>query len=856
MRSCLLFLLLLGCTAKAPEGLDTGEALEDRDGDGLAAEEGDCDDSNPAIFPGADEHCNALDDDCDGEVDEDDAVDASTWYADGDGDGHGDPGVEEVACYQPEGFVSEAGDCDDGEPLAWTGAEEVCDEVDNDCDGTVDSDDALDAPTWYADTDEDGYGDPTSTTTACDQPEGYVLNDGDCDDGEGGVHPGAAEVPYDGVDQDCSGEDLVDVDGDGEPAVEAGGADCDDADPTLIDGVTVGAEAVGYEIPTGGSVDVPAGALWDDRYLCAGLSTDTSAEAEPVVMEDASGEEIEVLATSSSGDEHVEFEAPVFVILPLEAPPPEGQPLRIYQLEDGALTLAVDQAGDPLLGAVLAGNALFETDHFSTFVVADFDLEYVDPIPLWGLTTVDDDGVEVDIAVPDGVFTTYLNSLNIVTGYGIEWEFYRQERYAEVLDELVRQIDRQDLAHLEAMFDYAADGLDLVEVADGIWGVQLSDDALRFVRENILHWSHHATLRNVAGRVTPFVDGLSVALQAGGELYVSEDVFRATVMQLIAEGIIDARIEAMDAAIDAAAAAGASVAVDSAFLAAWEEVVDQVEADFALADASLAENLVAHAEAGEVASAFTYATGAYLLTKVAVWATGSAPAGSALIIGLAWSYEDASSGNHSQARQALAATIQWWMLGEVPLQDLLDGVFDVEDSDAATDLHQTQAFLFLSRYYYQEQLDYLEGTDTNLWGEFYRALIEYLEYSIDGESTIDARRTWLTEQIAGYDANIDLVEALLSEIPGCDPMVEVDCDQDGDNDGWGLGAGTDDDEEDCDDTDPEVGGPSSWYADTDEDGYGDPDVALTACEAPEGHVGNDGDCDDGERLAWTGNPEV
>jgi hypothetical protein len=53
----------------------------------------------------------------------------------------------------------------------------------------------------------------------------------DCDDGNALIYPGAEEVAYDGLDQDCSGGDLVDRDGDGYQAVEAGGPDCNDFDP-------------------------------------------------------------------------------------------------------------------------------------------------------------------------------------------------------------------------------------------------------------------------------------------------------------------------------------------------------------------------------------------------------------------------------------------------------------------------------------------------------------------------------------------------------------------------------------------------------------------------------------------------
>ena len=149
-----------------------------------------------------------MDNDCDGAVDESEATDAPTWYSDDDGDGFGDPGQAATACEPPAGHVEDAGDCDDGDPDVHPDAAELCDGVDNDCDGVVDDDDAEDAAIWYADGDGDGYGDVSTTADACMQPVGYVATSGDCDDGDASVHPGASEVAGDGIDQDCDGEDL------------------------------------------------------------------------------------------------------------------------------------------------------------------------------------------------------------------------------------------------------------------------------------------------------------------------------------------------------------------------------------------------------------------------------------------------------------------------------------------------------------------------------------------------------------------------------------------------------------------------------------------------------------------------
>ena len=193
----------------------------------------DCDDLAPAVNPSATETCNGTDDDCDGTVDEDDAVDAATWYADVDGDGFGDAATSAVACLAPSGFVEDASDCDDSNQTVSPGAEEYCNSIDDNCDGVVDEDDAVDVTRWYADADGDGYGEEGSEVDACTAPGGHVpdagdcddsdaaLNlddadgdgsttcDGDCDDSNGATYPGAAESNGDGIDSDCDGDDDV-----------------------------------------------------------------------------------------------------------------------------------------------------------------------------------------------------------------------------------------------------------------------------------------------------------------------------------------------------------------------------------------------------------------------------------------------------------------------------------------------------------------------------------------------------------------------------------------------------------------------------------------------------------------------
>jgi len=172
---------------------------------GYVADDTDCDDMSAAVNPVATELCDSIDNDCDGTIDEDDAADALTWYADSDGDSYGDAASTTAACALPSGYVADSTDCDDSEATTHPGATEYCDSIDNDCDGSTDEDDAADALTWYADTDGDSYGDATSTTAACSVPSGYVADDTDCDDGAAAVNPAATEL-CDSVDNDCDAD--------------------------------------------------------------------------------------------------------------------------------------------------------------------------------------------------------------------------------------------------------------------------------------------------------------------------------------------------------------------------------------------------------------------------------------------------------------------------------------------------------------------------------------------------------------------------------------------------------------------------------------------------------------------------
>jgi len=200
-------------------------------GDLQVDNDGDCDDRDEAVFPGALETCNEVDDDCDGEVD--DGLDIPVWYPDEDGDGWGDPDNPVTSCWQPSGHVRDRNDCDDDDSAIHPGVDEYCDGVDTDCNGVTDDATALDALRWYLDADGDGYGTELTSTMACEQPSGFVSNTEDCDDGDAAAYPGGEEIWYDGVDQDCDGANDWDQDGDDSRHEDHGGGDCDDLNPDI-----------------------------------------------------------------------------------------------------------------------------------------------------------------------------------------------------------------------------------------------------------------------------------------------------------------------------------------------------------------------------------------------------------------------------------------------------------------------------------------------------------------------------------------------------------------------------------------------------------------------------------------------
>lgn len=207
------------CDGQVDEGAPTSAWYRDADGDGYGTSASvqqscakptgyvsnstDCDDTKASVYPGALEQCNSIDDDCDGVID--DGVVSTPWYKDGDGDGYGNASNSQQACSQPSGFVANGSDCDDTKASVYPGANESCNGVDDDCDGSIDENVKTN---FYVDGDKDGYGKAgSSPTAACTAPTGYVSNSLDCDDTRNSAYPGATEQ-CNGLDDDC--DSLVD----------------------------------------------------------------------------------------------------------------------------------------------------------------------------------------------------------------------------------------------------------------------------------------------------------------------------------------------------------------------------------------------------------------------------------------------------------------------------------------------------------------------------------------------------------------------------------------------------------------------------------------------------------------------
>jgi hypothetical protein len=279
------------CNGLVDDDVTTYLFYRDRDGDevgddtdileacdrpsGYVIDPGDCDDTDSAIYPGAWEICNGIDDDCSGVID--DGLVFSTFYADTDADGYGDLESTLEACAVPIGYSPDSTDCDDTRDWVNPGIEADCaDGVDEDCDGEVDE-----GPdrTWYEDADGDGFGNRASSVVTCLMPSGYTPDSTDCNDADASFYPEAHEVCGDGFDSDCDG--LLDDD---DP-------DCDCPEHGIETDEDIGSETgtavvTGSTVGTGDDIDGSCGSSGGQDYVlfweapadgCYEITTDGSS---------------------------------------------------------------------------------------------------------------------------------------------------------------------------------------------------------------------------------------------------------------------------------------------------------------------------------------------------------------------------------------------------------------------------------------------------------------------------------------------------------------------------------------------------------------------------------------------------
>ena len=470
----------------------------DKDGDGYPANEDlsdlglyDCDDNNPDVNPGADEiPGNGVDEDCNGsdEVDLDadgtpdeldcDPLDATLNHHDSDGDGYS-------TCDE---------DCDDSNASVFPDADEACDGLDTDCEGTVPGDEVdVDEDTYFACNDCDDA-DPSVYGIDADD-DGFSPCTGDCDESNSLIYPGTGDVPGDGVDQNCDQVDGNDSDGDGFSA-EVEPVDCDDTDPNLL-GVSVDGDCDG-SLTAEDCDDADPLRVPGSLELCDGVDNDCD------------------VTTSAVGGEIDADNDTVLSCLDCDDDPATGSNrfpgnVEICDGQDNNCDSSVDEAFD------LDGDGYFDVAEVACqlFYGALADCDDDDGAAFPGASEVLDDGIDQDC-----------NGSDLVTCQGHYW-----------LDPIISAVDLAELANCGQI----TGDLDITGVLPSIYLDALSSlvavgGHLQVAETNLIDLSILESLTTVDGWFVidgnPFLlnlDGLESLTSVGLDLLVENNTALANV---------------------------------------------------------------------------------------------------------------------------------------------------------------------------------------------------------------------------------------------------------------------------------------------------------------------------------------
>ncbi len=162
----------------------------------------DCDDSNANINTAANEICNDVDDNCNSSIDE--GLTFTDYYADLDNDGFGAGAATNSCVDLGAGYVLNNTDCDDTNANINTAANEICNDIDDNCNSSIDE--GLTFTDYFADADGDGFGTGDAVTSCTNPGAGWVTNNTDCNDTDANINPGAEDIGGNGIDENCDGQ--------------------------------------------------------------------------------------------------------------------------------------------------------------------------------------------------------------------------------------------------------------------------------------------------------------------------------------------------------------------------------------------------------------------------------------------------------------------------------------------------------------------------------------------------------------------------------------------------------------------------------------------------------------------------